>query len=316
MAIKESPKKTVTIVMASDVRGIIPNATTIASVLRNTDRDVHVRMFSRDFKDQKIRHDRLVLEIINTPDKFRLDGSLPNHIATGEAYDRITALAGYTDWERALILDYDQVVVGNIDFLFDVDFEESLFAGVNLNKSLKFASEKWFHEEVHPDYVNTSNYSVYAFGVLLNLTQFHKEDIFNIFQRCIKKTKTNDYIGLFMSCSNKALDLKHKFNVFTHLETHKIPKDIRILHFNGEQKPWNNYFIPFAEVWYQNHTSWKELTRNQWDPFDEMTRIGASKDKRISSLYSLWRFRFARIFGKYLMIRRFLYTFYKKIKNN
>lgn len=311
----EKQNNDIKIIMASDVTGIVPNATAISSILKHTDRNVHVRLFSRDFLDYNIQIDRLKIEIINTPENLRLEGHIPDHIMAKDVYDRFVAMKYCTDWDRGFILDYDQVVIGNIDELFELDFEGNLLAGNVSDVNLGYATEEWFKIKIPETYEFTRNYKVYYFGILLNLKQLQKEKIFDDFRRCVETNYMNDYLGLFTVCQDRVLEIPSKFGVLTHWNEEKIPRDIRIIHFNGEEKPWDNFCIPFSEMWYKNYLSWKALTQGQWDPYDRVTRVKDAQNKKIPEKYHHIRYRFPRIFSECIKIQKLSLRFIPMLKS-
>lgn len=261
----QRPMTVKTIVMGSDARGLEPNATVIASLLAHTQGPVWVRLFSRDVAPVVVESGRLKLEVIETPEELRLEGGMPGHVNPGGAFDRLAAITHCTDWERALVLDYDQLVVGDPGWLFDLEFGDRLvaarmFEGLDLREG----SRQWFGRELPGRWTACGSYRFFYFGPLLHLTALRRDGIYERIREFQNEAGTEEQIALHVGCQDRVMPVPAVFNLVPQWDGWRA--DAKILHFTGPCKPWNEPGLHCAPLWRERETTWEELTCGLWNP--------------------------------------------------
>jgi hypothetical protein len=101
-----------------------------------------------------------------------MEGRVPPHVAAGPTFDRIAALAYCTDWDRALIVDYDQVAVGDLAERFSMDLTGAIGAARFWHETLGSAARHWFGSELPTRWTDCEAYQHINMGPLVNLVGF------------------------------------------------------------------------------------------------------------------------------------------------
>ena len=161
----------------------------------------------------------------------------------GNTFDKIQ-LFGLTDFTKLVYLDSDMLVLKNIDELFEKNHLSAVAAGQLEN----------------PDWIRLNS------GLMV-ITPEHQlpEKMIGMMDRAIQditalgsnKIGDQDIINAYYSAwpDQKDLHLDEGYNVFiSHLDAYivkhgyqisagdtKTPKDIRVIHFVGQKKPWMNW---------------------------------------------------------------------------
>lgn len=254
-----------TIVLGTDARGLEPNATVISSLLAHTEGPVWVRIFSRDVPEMRLESGRLTLEVIETPEELRLEARMPAHVNAGGAFDRMAAIRYCTDWDRALVLDYDQLVVGNPGDLFDLDLGENLLAARMFEGfDLREGARQWFGRELPPKWTDCGNYRFFYLGPVMNLAAMRRDGIYDRLLEFQLEAGLEEQIALHVACQDRVLPVPAVFNLVPQWDG--LPADARILHFTGPAKPWNHPELRGAPLWRAYETTWEELTCGRWNP--------------------------------------------------
>jgi hypothetical protein len=115
----------INIALSTDQRGFAINATLIASILRRASRPVHVRCWCRGFLAESFETGPLKVEFLaasgEAPGKYPL-------LSGPAAYDRLLVIRDCPDWDRCMVMDYDQLVLCDLAPLFDLDLGDHLLA--------------------------------------------------------------------------------------------------------------------------------------------------------------------------------------------
>lgn len=152
----------------------------------------------------------------------------------------------YPELDKALYLDCDLAVTGDISGLYDVELGERLVAAVpdgfvNSEPVLRLYSENRIGKDAGR-YFNA--------GVLLmNLAELRKFDFEEKFVRLLSSVKfavaqDQDYLNVL--CNGRELILDGCWNCMPNFElTRKAPL---IVHFNLHNKPWQKSGVPFEDI--------------------------------------------------------------------
>jgi len=186
----------------------------------------------------------------------------------------------YPDYDRAIYLDSDIVVLGDISCFFDIDLENNVLGAIvddviYANKDLRF-------------YVNNAvgiNYKKYFnSGVLLiDLNEFRAQNILEKFLRLVEcynfETIVPDQDYLNILCENKVKFIDKSWDRMAIDENYS--GDLNLIHYNNYFKPWNSDGVPYARFFWQ----WAEKTNF----FEDILKIrGAFDDNADLRFQSDW----------------------------
>ncbi len=182
-----------------------------------------------------------------------------------EMYYRILIPSVLSKYNKAVYLDCDTVVLGDISEFYNTDLSEHIIGGVQDIMHAK--SKNYVANELGLDPYRYINSGV----LLLNCERFRKENVKEEFFKELSKGRKlrypdQDLINLV--CLNKIKFLDYKWNhVWNYLIDKGNPdlrlpkeeflkcvedsKDIRILHFTSNVKPWNNKNISLSDRFWQ-----------------------------------------------------------------
>jgi hypothetical protein len=242
------------IAMATDAKGFDPNATVIASVLRRTARPVHVRMWLRGMEAESFECGRLRVEF--RPSVDGLNGSIPGH-CTQSLFDRLLVLRDCPDWSRAIILDYDQLVLCDIAALFDMPLDGHLLAARLWHKNLGEAAADWFGRTLPEKFRGCVSYPFFYMGPLLDLSAARDASVWEKLLDFHHVAHMEEQIALTVAASGRIKGLDARWNLVPQWDHPENPDGI--LHFTGPAKPWQDATLPCARYWTQEATTWKEL---------------------------------------------------------
>lgn len=191
-----------------------------------------------------------------------------------EAYYRLLAPWILINYSKAIVMDCDIILTGDIADLYNIDITDYLigavkdivFQGMINDYTLdvkKYATEEMGMDNPY-DYVNTG-------VMLMNLNQFRKvfspDKIISFAQEHKMRIQEQDILNMLLEHKVKFLDLKYNFytetnqfvshvlgwapleykEVYFH-EKRMIPL---FIHYASTPKPWNNPEIEFAEFFWE-----------------------------------------------------------------
>lgn len=246
--------------MATDARGFDPNATTIASALRHTSRRVHVRLFLRGMDAASFSTGRLTVEFL--PVTEGLAGSIPSHV-TQSTFDRLLVLRDCPDWDRALILDYDQLVLCDLAPLFDMPMDGNLLAARLWNKSLGEAARDWFGRSLPEQFSDAAKGPFFYMGPLLDLNAARCATLWEKIVAAHQQLGMEEQIALTVACEGRIKGIDPSWNLVPQWDKPVVPGGI--LHFTGPEKPWNAPWLRCAAWWQSQQTSWEQLRSGEWE---------------------------------------------------
>lgn len=257
---RETPLR---VILGSDAKGIEPNATLIASLLHHTTEVVHVRIFSRELPERSLTSGRLILEIIRTPPDLCFLGRTQDHVSSAGAFDRIAALRCCPDWDQAVVFDYDQLVIGDPSELFRMDLGEALAAvrlwpGVSLGK----ACRDFVGSPLPEGWEECENYRFFHMGPVLNLAAMRKAGTLERFIAFHQECCMEEQVALCAACKDRVVGFGEHLNWFP--SWREVEPDVKVLHYYGREKPWENESLYSGVLWRSSETTWNELTFGLW----------------------------------------------------
>ena len=197
---------------------------------------------------------------------------------TPTTYFRILIADMFPQYDKAVYLDCDTVILGDISALYNYDLGANLVAGAPCEGVNSF--------EVYRDYVRTvdgldPDYFFNAGVLLMDLKAFREEKFYEQFAELLGRYKftliqDEDYLNVL--CQDRVLRLPRAWNK-TPVGKDILPReDLRIVHYLMTWKPWRYEDIPYAEYFweYARKTEFYEFLK---ETFDNSTVESEQKDK-------------------------------------
>ena len=213
------------------------------------------------------------ISFVDVTDKLK---SLSAHLHirdyyTCTTYFRIFIAGMFPQYDKALYLDCDTVVLGDISELYNYDLGDHLLAGAPCEGVNSFDVYKRYVKEVDgldPDYFFNAGV------ILMNLKSFREEGFYEQFADLLKKYKFSviqdeDYLNVL--CQDRVLRLPRAWNK-TPVAPDVLPReDLRIVHYIMTWKPWHYKDIPYQEYFweYAERTPFYGMIKSMLDSYDE-----------------------------------------------
>lgn len=190
---------------------------------------------------------------------------------TCTTYFRVFIAGMFPQYDKALYLDCDTVILGDISALFNYDLGNNLLGGAPCEGVNSF--------QVYKDYVSKvdgldPDYFFNAGVILMNLKGFREEGFYEQFADLLKKYKftviqDEDYLNVL--CQDRVLRLPRAWNK-TPVAPDVLPREeLRIVHYLMTWKPWNFSDIPYQEYFweYAERTEFYDYIKNLRENFSE-----------------------------------------------
>lgn len=205
------------------------------------------------------------------------------HLHTRDYYSRTTYYRLfipnlYPTLDRALYLDCDLLIRGDIAQLYDTELGNHLAAAIpdtfiDREESLRLYATKRVGLESSKDYFNA--------GVLLmNLRAMREYGFQNVFLSLLDAVKFNiaqdqDYLNVI--CQNRTVLLDREWNTMP-FEA-EVP-ETKLVHFNLDNKPWHKEDVPYSgQFWhYANRCAFADDVRSVYKNFTEQQRMQSAKE--------------------------------------
>ena len=183
---------------------------------------------------------------------------------TCTTYFRVFIASMFPQYDKALYLDCDTVILGDISALYHYELGDNLIAGAPCEGVNSFEVYKNYVRElggVNPD-------TFFNAGVILmNLKAFREEGFYEQFADLLKKYKfqviqDEDYLNVI--CQDRILQLPRAWNKFPLSLDTLDREDLRIVHYGMTWKPWKYCDIPYGEYFweYAEKTVFYEFLKN------------------------------------------------------
>lgn len=213
---------------------------------------------------------------------------------TCTTYFRVFIAGMFPQYDKALYLDCDTVILGDISELYNYDLGDNLIAGAPCEGVNSF--------EVYREYVRTvdglnPDYFFNAGVILMNLKAFREENFYEQFADLLQKYKftliqDEDYLNVL--CQDRVLRLPRAWNK-TPVGKDLLPReDLRIVHYLMTWKPWRYDDVPYGEYFweYAKQTEFYDYLKNI---YDNSTKEVEEKDKaQEANLQAMARSEIAR----------------------
>ena len=178
---------------------------------------------------------------------------------SGATYYRIFIANMFPEYEKAIYLDCDTVVLGDISKLYKYNLKNNYVGAITDKVVSSNPIFKKYCKEVLG--VKPSNY--FNAGILLmNLKKFREEDFYEKFKDLLLEYKfrvaqDQDYLNVL--CKDQVLYLPYSWNTMPiGGEDKKTPN---IIHYNLTLKPWHYADIPYAKYF------WNYVKKNNYSDY-------------------------------------------------
>jgi lipopolysaccharide biosynthesis glycosyltransferase len=253
------------IAISSDSRGFPINATLIASILRRASVPVHVRCWCRGFLPKSFQQGPLRVEFLPATDE--VVGSFPDYVGHA-VFDRLRVIREAPDWDRCLIMDYDQVAFCDLAPLFTMDLGDRLLAakwhgpGVDLAHAMR----EWLKSPIPQGWEHAAGNPYFSMGPLLNLAEMRKAGTWEKLLAAQEAFRADENLALVAATEGRTMDFDPKWNLFVphDVENSELPGGV--VHWLGWPKPWHeDAKVWRPELWEAERCSWEQLRLGLWE---------------------------------------------------
>ncbi len=253
------------VAISSDIRGFEISATLIASVMRRASVPVHIRCWCRGFLPESFEQANLNVEFF--PAIQEVSGKYPGSSGPS-AYDRLLVIRDCPDWDRCLIMDYDQVTYCDLAPLFELDLGDHLLAAHMQGEGvdMEYAMRVWLKRPFPKGWEHVAKHPYFLMPPLLNLAELRKSGTWQKFQDAHAAFGMDEQLSLTAATEGRILPLIPKWNLFPglHISGDQVPDGV--VHWCGWPKPWHEGAKVWRpELWESERCSWEHLRMGLWD---------------------------------------------------
>lgn len=297
-------KGTIPLFFATDDNYLPFLAVTLQSLWENSSHDYDYKIYvlhsgvRKEF-EEKIMHfskDGFIISFVDVTEPLKKISSLLHlrDYYTNTTYFRVFIAEMFPEYDKALYLDCDTVILGDISALYGYDLGDNLIAGAPCEGVNSY--------EVYREYVRTvdgldPDYFFNAGVILMNLKAFREENFYGQFAELLgmyKFTLIQDEDYLNVLCQDRVLRLPRAWNK-TPVGKDLLPREeLRIVHYLMTWKPWRYDDIPYGEYFWE-YAKQTEFYEYMKEIFDTTPHDFEDKDKlQESNLQALARSEIAR----------------------
>ena len=284
----KAKKGVVPIFFATDNKYLPFLAVTLESIWENSSHEYEYEMYvlhsgvDKEYEEKILRYNEkgcFHIQFVDVTEKLtRIASQL--HIRdyySQTTYFRIFIAEMFPQYDKALYLDCDTVVLGDVSELYHYDLGNNLIGGAPCEGVNCFDVYKRYVSEV--DGCDT-DYFFNAGVILMNLKAFREEGFYEQFADLLQKYKftviqDEDYLNVL--CQDRILRLPRAWNKTPVAPDRLAREDLRIVHYIMTWKPWNFADIPYQEYFweYAEKTEFYELILNIKKGFTQQGVEGA-----------------------------------------
>ena len=166
-------------------------------------------------------------------------------------YFRIFIAVMHPELDKALYIDADTIIQGDISELYNTDISDRYLAACHEQAMVQVEEFGNYVEEC----LGVSRYNYFNCGVLLmNLAQWRDHKVLYRFMNQLQQydfvvTQDEDYLNLI--CKDHVLFLDQKWNFETMFEAPCPVDRIGIFHYIMFEKPWHYRDCPYADIYFR-----------------------------------------------------------------
>ena len=181
--------------------------------------------------------------------KERLDATLRDYYIASIFY-RLFIAALYPEYKKAIYLDCDITVIGDISKMYEIDLGDNIFGVVPDDVIASVEQFKIYAREA----IGVDDKKYFNSGVLLmNLDKYREEKIKERFVYLLVKynfeTAAPDQDYLNAMCKDKVMYLERGWDRMSTDEDYD--GELYIIHYNNFRKPWYYDDVPYARYFWE-----------------------------------------------------------------
>ncbi len=233
----------------------------IKSLLDNADKSkrYHIYVLNAGISDEmknevyKLKNDYADIEFICVKDQVEKIGtSLPlRDYYSKTTYFRLFIAEMFPEYDKAIYIDSDTVVLGDISEFYDHNLGDKLVGACH--------EQAMVQTEVYGNYVEKvmgiSRYNYFNAGhILINCKKFREENVLKQFIDLLKVytftvTQDEDYLNVI--CHNRVLWIFDGWNTEVYGELPVSESDIKMIHYIMVNKPWHYHECRLKEPFWK-----------------------------------------------------------------
>lgn len=308
---KNKVRNVVPIFYACDENFIKYTIVSISSLIKNASKDrcYKIHILNTDISDNmkfetlKLKNDFCEIEFVDVKLQLeKIKSSLPlRDYYSKTTYYRFFISKIFTEYDKAIYIDSDTVVLGDISELYDKELNDNYLGACK--------EQVMVQTEVYGNYVekvlgiNRNEY--FNAGVLLiNCKEFRKKKVLEKFINLLNVytfvvTQDQDYLNVI--CRDKVLWLDQCWNTEIYGEISVKESEIKILHYIMVSKPWHYKNCLYKEYFWNavENSSVKRLIMDDLNNYTdqqrendiksciELERIAKCETERIDTYFNL-----------------------------
>ncbi len=239
--------------------------TLLASILRRSSERIDVRFWCRDFLPPSFELNRLRVKFILCSDATT--GRYPSHV-TEAVFDRLRVIRDSPDWDRCLVLDYDQLVLTDLWPLYSMDLGDHLLAarmhgpGVDMD----YAMRVWRKEPMPEGWEHVARYPYFTMGPLLNLAAMREAGTWEKLMAAHAAFNADEQLALTAATEGRTLGFDKRWNLFPSVDGLGDEVPDGVIHWTGWPKPWHgDSRLWRCDLWESERVTWEHLRMGLWD---------------------------------------------------
>jgi histo-blood group ABO system transferase len=252
------------IALSTDAKGHPQHATLIASILRRTNHPVHVRCWCRGFLPESFETGPVKVEFIHTDEE--VTGKFPGYVGPA-VFDRLRVIRDATDWDKCLIMDYDQLALCDLAPLFDLDLGDHLLAAKMQGPGvdMAYAMKTWIKRPLPEGWDHVAEYPYFSMGPLLNLKAMREAGTWDKLMAAHAAFGVDEQLSLTAATEGRTTGFDRKWNLFpkSDISEGEVPEGV--IHWLGWPKPWHkDAKVWRPDIWESEKSSWEHLRMGLW----------------------------------------------------
>lgn len=257
----KTKKGTIPIFFATDNNYLPFLSITLESLWENSSHEYDYEMYvlhsgiREDYQEKIMRYNKegFSISFVDVTERLKpiLEHLHMRDYYTCTTYFRVFISGMFPQFDKALYMDCDTVVLGDIADLYHYDLGTNLIGGAPCEGVNSF--------QVYKDYVTkvdglNPDYFFNAGVILMNLKAFREEKFYEQFADLLKRYKftviqDEDYLNVL--CQDRVLRLPRAWNKSPIGPDKLAREDLRIVHFIMTWKPWRYSDIPYQEYFWE-----------------------------------------------------------------
>ncbi len=259
-------------------------AVTLESILDNASKDYQYKFYvlttniSKEYRAviSKYSSENLTVEFVElgkTIDSIKEKFALRDYYSMATYY-RFFIADMFPQYDKALYLDCDIAVLGDISELFNTDVNGFYLGAIPDESIFKYQPFKDYVENA----LGVPAAEYFNAGIMvMNLSEFRKNDILFQFVNLMKKYKfrvaqDQDYLNVI--CKNKVKFIQTGWNKGAVYTPGFDESTLKLVHYNLTRKPWHKTGIKYEEYFwkYAKKSDFADLIQKKLDTYSDKAR--------------------------------------------